>query len=146
MASTTRDLIKHADHLFKLLGGIVDTAKTNARGNPLKELDGIRKPAVEQLKLPRYYWKHAHWLIESFPDAELRDVPGLAKLVGLSELEVNDWSLTPGRYVGVAPQVDDEDFHFEETLRNIHIELQGLNEEAAELAAKIIRNFEVLEV
>jgi len=32
------------------------------------------------------------------------------------EIETNDWSLTPGRYVGVAPEGVDEDFDFEETL------------------------------
>ena len=38
----------------------------------------------------------------------------------------------------------DEDFDFEEALRAIHIDLKGLNEEAAELAARIARNFEEL--
>lgn len=54
------------------------------------------------------------------------------------------WSLTPGRYAGVAPEEVDEDFDFEEALRDIHIELQGLNAEAAELAEKIAANFEEL--
>ena len=144
LANTSRDLIKQADHLFKLLGRIVEGGKTNGRGNPLKSLDAVRKSTVEQLKLPRYFWKHANWLIERFPEAELRDVPGLVKLVDHDELRANDWSLTPGRYVGVAPQEDDEDFDFEETLRNIHLELQGLNDEAVEVAAKIAKNFEEL--
>ena len=39
-----------------------------------------------------------------------------------------------------------EDFDFEETLRDIHIELQGLNEEAAVLASQIQKNFEELGV
>ena len=70
-------------------------------------------------------------------EAELRDVEGLVKLVGPKELEDNDWSLTPGRYVGVAPEVEDQDFDFEATLREIHRELRGLNEKAAELAKTI---------
>jgi hypothetical protein len=41
------------------------------------------------------------------------------------------------RYVGVAPEEKDEDFDFEESLRAIHIDLNGLNEEAAELSARI---------
>jgi len=45
-------------------------------------------------------------------------VEGLVKLVDHAELADNDWSLTPGRYVGVAPE-EDEDFDFEETLRDI---------------------------
>jgi type I restriction enzyme M protein len=32
----------------------------------------------------------------------------------MSELKANDSSLTPGRYVGVVPEVEDEDFDFEE--------------------------------
>ncbi|HGE3472209.1 TPA: DNA methyltransferase, partial [Escherichia coli] len=61
-------------------------------------------------------------------------------------IEAADWSLTPGRYVGVVPEEVDEDFDFEETLHDIHIELQGLNSEAIELAEKIARNFEELGV
>jgi type I restriction enzyme M protein len=46
--------------------------------------------------------------------------------------------------VGPAPEEVDEDFDFEETLRDIHIELIGLNTEAVDLAAKIAKNFEEL--
>lgn len=69
---------------------------------------------------------------------------GLVKLVDLKEIETNDWSLTPGRYVGVAPEVADENFDFEETLRKIHVELESLNAEAVTLAATIKKNFEEL--
>jgi hypothetical protein len=68
----------------------------------------------------------------------------LVKLVDRKEIEAADWSLTPGRYVGVAPPEEDEDFDFEQTMRDIHTELADLNKEAAELAAKIQRNFEAL--
>jgi len=72
------------------------------------------------------------------------DVVGLVKLVDLKEPEENDWSLTPGRYVEVAPEEEDEDFDFEETIREIHLEINGPNQEAMELAATVARNFEVL--
>jgi type I restriction enzyme M protein len=52
-------------------------------------------------------------------------------------MEAADWSLTPGRYVGVAPPEEDEYFDFEQTLRDIHTELADLNNEAVELAARI---------
>ena len=83
-------------------------------------------------------------LLSRFPDAALRDVQGLVKLVDRAELAANDYSLTPGRYVGVAAEVEDDDFDFEEALREIHLELDGLNTEAAELAEVIGRNFEEL--
>ena len=94
----------------------------------------------------RYFWKQAHWLTERFPEAQLRDVAGLVKLVDRAEIAANDWSLTPGRYVGVAPEEEDEDFDFEEALREIHVELEDLNAEAVQLAATIKRNFEELGV
>ena len=71
---------------------------------------------------------------------------GLVKRVEHAEIEANDWSLTPGRYVGVAPEEEDEDFDFEETLREIHLELEDLNAEAVTLAATIKKNFEGLGV
>ena len=59
------------------------------------------------------------------------------------KIAANDYSLTPGRYVGVAPQIDN-DFDYEERMGEIKIELHGLNEEAAELAQKIQDNLEEL--
>ena len=142
LANTCRNLIRQADHLYKLLSRLADATKKNARA--LKPLDETRKEAVEHLRSLRYFRRQARWLQERFPEAELRDVEGLVKLVDLKELEDNDWSLTPGRYVGVAPEEEDEDFDFEETIQKIHVELEGLNEEAMELAVTIARNFEEL--
>jgi type I restriction enzyme M protein len=62
----------------------------------------------------------------------------------LEQIEANDGSLTPGRYVGMAPEEVDEDFDIEEALREIHVELEDLNAEAVRLAAVIKRNFEEL--
>lgn len=147
LAEASRDLIKTADHLYKQLLHAIDALNVEGHRelNRLrKDADEARKAVVEALKPVRYFQRQALWLQERFPDAELKDVPGLVKLVGRTEIEANDWSLTPGRYVGVAPEEVDEDFDFEATLRDIHIELKGLNEEAAELSAKIAKNLEEL--
>ncbi len=148
LAEQSRDLIKDADHLYKLAGHAIDALNGEGNGRELnrarKDADEARKLAVEALKLVRYFHRQAVWLQERFPDAKLRDVPGLVKLVSRAEIEANDWSLTPGRYVGVAPEEVDADFDFEAALKDIHIELKGLNDEAVELAAKIMRNFEEL--
>lgn len=147
LAEVSRDLLKAADHLYKLAGHAVD-ALDGEGGRDLNRLrksaDEARRQAVEALKPVRYFHRQALWLQERFPDAELCDVPGLVKWVSRAEIAANDGSLTPGRYVGVAPEAVDEDFDFEATLRDIHLELKGLNEEAAVLAAKIARNFEAL--
>lgn len=59
---------------------------------------------MNQLKRARYFHHQAEWLVERFPDEKLRDVEGLVKLVDKDKSKENDWSLTPGRYVGVAPE------------------------------------------
>ncbi|SEN59649.1 N-6 DNA methylase [Nitrosomonas marina] len=144
IAETSRDLIKQIDQLYKFVEKQAKESGEKGFNKLTKDLDEQRKVAVEHLKQVRHIFKQAHWLQERFPEAELRDVEGLVKLVDIEEIKANDWSLTPGRYVGVAPEEEDEDFDFEETLRDIHIELKGLNEEAAILAAQIQKNFEEL--
>ena len=111
-----------------------------------RELEDARADAVETLRQARYFVRQADWLQERFPEAELRDIEGLVKLVDRAEIEAHDWSLTPGRYVGVAPEEEDEDFDFAEAMRSIHMDLKELNDEAAKLATRINRNFEELGV
>ena len=156
MAERCRDLTKQIDLAAKLAGRTGDIAvkELAAResdhwanadiNNARKALKGARGGAVEALRRARYFVRQTDWLQERFPEAELRDVEGLVKLVDRTEIEAHDWSLTPGRYVGVAPEEEDEDFDFEEALRSIHIALKELNEKAAELAARIAKNFEEL--
>tara|TARA_B100000482_G_C12613023_1_gene299938 strand:- start:3743 stop:5776 length:2034 start_codon:yes stop_codon:yes gene_type:complete len=160
LVDQSRNLVKEVDLAYKLATRVIELAEANeakeselwdnallngrSRTNLKKTADEARKLAVEQLKQVRYFYKQAHWLLSRFPEGKLCDVEGLVKLVDKTEIEAADWSLTPGRYVGVAPEEVDEDFDFEEALRDIHIELQGLNNEAVELAEKIARNFEEL--
>ncbi len=156
LAEHSRDLIKDADQLYKLASRLSEDVEKffGAPSTPalsVRELNRSRKAAeesrkslVEALKMVRHNWKMGHWLQEKFPSAELRDIPGLVKRVTLTEIAANDWSLTPGRYVGVAPEEHDDDFDFEQSLSDIHFELKGLNEEAVALAGEIARNFEGL--
>jgi type I restriction enzyme M protein len=156
LADRCRDLTKQIDLAAKLAGRVIDISvkELEARdsdtwanadvGRGRKALETARAEAVEALRRARYFVKQADWLQERFPDAALRDVDGLVKLVDRAAVKAHDWSLTSGRYVGVAPEEQDDDFDFEEALRAIHIDLKGLNEEAAELATRIARNFEEL--
>jgi len=156
LAEAGRNLVKQTDLLFKLACRLIETCENpcGARDSDAwagreitrarKVADEARRLAVEHLKQVRYFLRQARWLTERFPEAKLRDVEGLVKLVGRAEIEANDWSLTPGRYVGVSPEEEDEGFDFEEALRDIHVELEDLNAEAAQLAATIKKNFEEL--
>lgn len=72
---------------------------------------------------------------------------GLCKAVSIEGdggIAANDWSLTPGRYVGVAISAEDDEEDFEESLRAIHAELAELNDKATGLAQRIAANFEAL--
>ena len=154
IAERCRSLTRQIDQAAKLAGRAVDIAVkdlaaresdlwTNAEVNRArKALESQRSAAVEAFRQVRYFVRQADWLQERFPDTELCDVEGLVKLVERDEIASHDWSLTPGRYVGVASE--DEDFDFEEALRAILVDLAALNEEAADLAAQIIRNFKEL--
>ena len=153
LADNSRDLVGQADQLYKLVNRLIETCEQecdakssdayDARGvtRARKAADDARRAAVEQLDQVRYFHRQASWLTERFPKGKLRDVEGLVKLVDRAEIEANDWSLTPGRYVGVAPEEEDEDFDFKEALREIHLELEDLNAEAVVLAEKIRKNF-----
>jgi type I restriction enzyme M protein len=103
-------------------------------GNPDEEEPGL-------LHETEYFWKQAHWLKSRFPDGVYTDVEGLCKVVTRAEIESKDWSLSPGRYVGVDSTIDN-DYDFEECLREIHIKLKSLNEEAIALSNTIAENFE----
>jgi type I restriction enzyme M protein len=157
LAAAERGLVKQIDLLYKLAARAAQLAQElatdeaaaeffdrRATGKLIKQLDEERKAAVEQLKAATYLHRQIAWLQDRFPKAEMQDVPGLCKVVSRAEIVTADWSLTPGRYVGVAPAEVDEDFDFEQTLRDIHVELADLNREAVELAAKIQENFEEL--
>ena len=68
------------------------------------------------------------------------DIPGLCKAATLAEVEVQGWSLNPGRYVGVAPgeAVSDEDFKAQ--LETLNEELETLNAQARTLEQTIAAN------
>jgi type I restriction enzyme M protein len=159
LAESARGLVKQIDLLYKLAARAAQLAQELAASDEAaeffdrraiskltKQLDEERKSAVEQLKDCATLHRQIVWLQDRFPKAEMADVPGLCKVVTRAEIEAADWSLTPGRFVGVAPAEVDADFDFEQTLRDIHLELADLNRESVDLATKIQTNFEELGV
>ena len=87
--------------------------------------------------------KQNKWFHERFPDGKYLDVEGLCKVVTIEEIIVNDYSLTPGRYVGVTISLD-EDFDYKGRLSEIQEELNALNKESAELSKIIAKNLKEL--
>ncbi len=153
IAESVAVVVKQVDLLYQVSSRVadriaaavseVDMAQHDRRPSArlIKQLDEDRKAATEQLKQIMYVHRQIAWLQERFPNAELEPMQGLTRLVDRAAIEAADWSLAPGRFVGVAPDEDDEDFDLERTLREIHLEITDLNRRAMELAAKIESNF-----
>ncbi len=84
--------------------------------------------------MPKSYWQsNIDWLLERFPDGKYRDVIGLckvAKLEGEDGIIDQDYSLNPGRYVGVV--IEDDGMTEEE----FKAEMLSLNDELSKLNAK----------
>ena len=147
--------IKTIDHLYKEINNTIEKAEKDLNSKDSKDwitkevkvnrknLEHNKKDIIEFLKNIRYIYSQVNWLQSKFVDGVFADVEGLCKSVDIAEVEANDWSLNPGRYVGVAPVID-EDFDFESRLKEIQMELDGLNEESFELAKLIKMNFEEL--
>jgi type I restriction enzyme M protein len=83
-------------------------------------------------------------LKEAFPENTYRDVPGLCRVATRAEIAAQDWSLNPGRYVGVAPGQKVEDEEFRAKLEALQEELEGLNADAAQLQVRISQNVTAL--
>lgn len=80
--------------------------------------------------------KNNEWFNTNFPKGKYQDVEGLCKIVTLEEIQEQDYSLTPGRYVGVKIDID-MDFDYQGRMTEIHSELASLNNEANTLMQKI---------
>ena len=71
------------------------------------------------------------------------DVPGFCKSASLDELRRHGHVLTPGRYVGAAPQADDGE-PFEEKMQRLVDDLKAQQAEAARLDAAIAENLKAI--
>jgi len=98
----------------------------NKLNKPLKAYQTVVAEFLKELKQRTGDWKK---LLEYFPDNQYEDVEGLCKIVDLTEIEENDYSLTPGRYVGYSIFID-EDFDYKTRMSEIHTHLQKLNSNA----------------
>jgi len=77
---------------------------------------------------------------EAFGADGYRDVLGLCKVASRAEIAEQDWSLNPGRYVGVKPGEVQDDKDFKLKLEGMQEQLELLNAEAARLQAVIAEN------
>lgn len=114
------------------------------RDKQKREKPTVRDQVIESLKQSQYFIKQGHWLLSRFPDGEYCDIAGLCKVATRAQIAEQDYSLTPGRYVGVAVNNDENDSEedFINRMREIHEELEGLNKISLALASIINNNFQ----
>lgn len=121
-----------------------DKLKSRSKNSQLKTLEESKADTFKSIDLACYFFDQASWLLERFPEGKLCDVEGLVKLVSIDELKANDWSLTPGRYVGTNLINHNSNFDLNDELNNIHSELQKLNLESQRLSELIHLNLQEL--
>ncbi len=107
------------------------------------------KTALEQLhkevKSAELYFKHVHWLQDRFPKAKYEDVIGLCKLATPEEIQEQDYSLNPGRYVGIVIEEDgrtEEEFVSE--LIGLHDKFISLSKDSKDIESIIATNIATL--
>lgn len=134
--------------LYKIVRGYEKKAREeNGRGIPrdLKALKETLDALGARVKDAEAFFGHIHWLQERFPQAEYEDVTGLCKLADLDDLKEQDYSLNPGRYVGVVIEEDGRtEEEFIDELLDIQEELEALNKQAKILEDVIGKNLKKL--
>jgi len=68
-----------------------------------------------------------------------QDIPGFCKSAKMAEIQKHDYVLTPGRYVGAAPEEDDGE-PFAEKMARLTAQLKTQFEESDRLEAEIKQN------
>lgn len=126
-----------------------DAAQADGKRGTTERKTKALKTALEALhtevKESEAWFSHIQWLQERFPAAKYEDITGLCKLATRAEVAEQDWSLNPGRYVGVVIEEDGKtEEEFISGLLEMNGELTRLNEEARALEAVIEGNVMLL--
>lgn len=113
---------------------IATDRKTKALKSALEELH-------KEVKNAEMFYRHTHWLQERFPKAEYEDVTGLCKLVSPADVKEQEYSLNPGRYVGVVIEEDGKtEEEFVSNILDQRDELERLATLARDLEKIITKN------
>ena len=144
--ASMKALDKAIRELDKRKAEAAKAAGKRAGGN--RQTKGVKETVQalhDEVKQAESYFSHIEWLQQRFPNAVYEDVTGLCKLATQAEIEEQDWSLNPGRYVGVVIEEDGKtEEEFLADLTDTHDELVRLSEQARELESTISGNVQML--
>ena len=126
-----------------------EQAQTNGKRLAPDRKTKALKIALEALhtevKNAESFYQYIHWLQERFPKADYEDVTGLCKLASPADVKEQEYSLNPGRYVGVVIEEDgktEEEFIGE--ILDMRDELEHLTKDARSLERMITVNLSIL--
>jgi type I restriction enzyme M protein len=99
----------------------------------------------DEVRGAEVYFRYVGWLQERFPGAVYEDVTGLCRLATVEEIAEQDFSLNPGRYVGVVIEEDGKtEEEFVEGILDLNNTLDKLNFEANSLQNTISHNIKLI--
>jgi len=118
-----------------------EAGKRQTADRATKQLKTALEALHAEVKNAESAFAHIHWLQERFPEAKYEDVTGLCKLADYDEIKEQDYSLNPGRYVGVVIQEDGKtEEEFIADLVSFQDQLGALSGQTATLESTIAAN------
>lgn len=137
----SEEQIKNLSIITKIYNGDVDSYN--------KLIDEYNDNYNKSKDNKKDYWKsQIEWLSERFPDGKYQDVIGLCKVVRIDEEEgisKQDYSLNPGRYVGVVIEDDGlTDEEFKSDLKDIKKAYKKLSDESNQASDELDKIFNEL--
>ena len=118
---------------------LIKNPKKNLPQDLKKRLGESNAELEEEKKELDYMVSMRQWLVDNFPEGKYRDVVGLCKAATIEEIREQDYSLNPGRYVGVSFDIEDKN-DFLEGMQALSTELFELNSRSQELMQSIMNN------
>tara|TARA_R110001592_G_scaffold343029_1_gene633172 strand:- start:14645 stop:16726 length:2082 start_codon:yes stop_codon:yes gene_type:complete len=122
-----------------------EAGKRQTADRATKQLKIALEALHAEVKNAESAFAHIHWLQKRFPEAKYEDVTGLCKLADQNELKKQDYSLNPGRYVGVVIEEDGKtEEEFIDDLLSLQNELDSLSGLASKLETAISKNTKIM--
>lgn len=106
----------------KEITALLNSLNTSAEGEPETVQDKVQ--VLEKTLADRI--ADITWLNERFPEGVYADVAGLCKLVSQEDIKDQDYSLTPGRYVGIEENNGEDGFCLDSVLSETINSLKAL--------------------